>query len=160
MGWYTSVLCICALLFMGLCSWSVMLWLSCVFLFVPVFSVYPCFLVCSSHRVSSRVAWVPWGTSVACMCAYVGRWRLWATVDRLPGPVTAGVLFVSCGPLLAQTTLLWETSCCDSLIHTLTHARTHAQTQTTQAPVSCGPVPWCCPTSPQQGPPALHRRGK
>lgn len=38
-----------------------------------------------------------------------------ANADRPRGPVTAGVLSVSCGPLLTQTALLWEASCCDSL---------------------------------------------
>jgi len=80
--------------------------------------------------VSSRVSWVPWGTSVyVCMCVCVCVVRLPATVDRPPGPVTAGVLFVSRGPLLAQTALLWDASCCESPIHTDTCTHIHKHTQ-------------------------------
>lgn len=56
---------------------------------------------------------------------YVRAMSLWATVDRPRGPVTAGVLFVSCGPLLTQTALLWEASCCDSLWHMHAHIHAH-----------------------------------
>lgn len=96
----------------------------CVFLFVHVFSVYPCRLVCSVRVKQGPVGAL--GYVCVHMCVYVGRLR--ATVDRPLRPVTAGVLFVSCGPLLTQTALLWEASCCDSPIHTLTHARTHKRT--------------------------------
>ena len=38
---------------------------------------------------------------------------------------------------------------------TCTHIYAH-----TNHPSPCGPIPGCCPTSPQRRPPALHRRGK
>lgn len=112
------------------------------FFFLLVFSVYPCLLLCSSHRVSSRVVWVPWGTSVH-LSVYIwveGEYEV--AVDWLLGPVTAGVLFVSCGPLLTQTALLWEASCRDLPTYTLTQARTHTQTHIYIRCDLLWPFPW------------------
>lgn len=89
----------------------------CAFLFVHVVSTSS---VCSLGVKQGRVGAL--GYVCVCMGVYVG--RVWATVDRLLGHVTAGVLFVSCGPLLTPTALLWEASCCDSQ-YTLWHMHAH-----------------------------------
>lgn len=72
------------------------------------------------------------------------------------GPVTAGVLFVSCGPLLTQTALLWEASCCDSL---LTHARTHTHTKYTSLRPSW-PCPWALSNQATAGVTCPSQKGK
>lgn len=90
---------------------------------------------------SKRLNWSPYT-----VCVFEG--TLGPTVDCPGCHVTAGVLFVSCGPLLTKTALLWEASCGDSLWHMQTYAQTL---------VSCGLFLGCCLTKPQQGSPALHR---
>lgn len=90
------------------------------------------------------------------MLVYARATDLRANVDRPRGPVTAGVLSVSCGPLLTQTALLWEASCCDSLWHVGEHMRARPH----KSSVSSGPFLRCCPTRPQQGSPALQGRGR
>lgn len=144
------------ILITGLCSWGIALYSTCVFLFVPVFSVYPSLLVCSQGVKQGRVGAL--GYVWVRLCMYV---------------CVCGEAMSHCGPP-ARPCDSWgplrqlrPTAHSDSVImgglllcFTLTHARTHTCTQTTQALVSCGPFPGCCPTRPQQGPPALHRRGK
>lgn len=90
------------------------------------------------------------------MLVYARATDLRANVDRPRGPVTAGVLSVSCGPLLTQTALLWEASCCDSLWHVGEHMRARPH----KSSISSGPFLRCCPTRPQQGSRALQGRGR
>ena len=70
------------------------------------------------------------GYICGCISVNVGGKQIGATVDLLLSPVTARVLFVSCGPLLTQTALLWEGSCCNSPIYTCTHTHTHNRLNT------------------------------
>ncbi len=108
-GW-SNCLCECVCI----CSWGVTVCLLCT-------SVCFFLLVCSYSVKQGHVGAL--GYICTCTCVYVVRLR--AAVDRLLSPVTARVLFVSCGPLLTQTALLWEASCCDSLWHKHAHIHTH-----------------------------------
>lgn len=75
----------------------------------------------------------PFVSKMLCRSLYTVRVfveRLWDAEDCPGCHVTAGVLFVSCGPLLTKTALLWEASCCASLWHMQTVTHTHINTHT------------------------------
>lgn len=105
----------------------------------------------SVHRLSG--SWRgPWGTS-----AHIGLCACDESMSHC-GPPTRPC--DSWGPLRQ----LRPTAHSDSVImgglllwFTLTHACTHTRTQTL---ISCGLFRRCCPTGPQQGSPALQRRGR
>lgn len=171
MGWSIPVLCMWACVYIRapLHSYHGALLQGCnamalehcsVLISVPVFSVYPWLLVCSSHRVSSRVIRVPRGASVpVCVRMWVkgGYEPLWTACQALWQLGSSSSVAAHCSlrqPYYGRRPAVIPP------IHTVTHTCTHTRTKITQTLVSCGSVPGCCPTSPQQGPPALHRRGK
>lgn len=147
-------MCIFATLHCEHCFWRVTVKVlrTSVFLLVPVFWIYPCLLQCSQGVKQGHVEAFGCVCSSTCLCG---------EAMSHCGPPTKPC--DSWGPLRQMR----PTARSDSVIigglllwFTLTHARTHTRTQTTPTLVSCGPFLRCCPTRPQQGSSALHRRGK
>lgn len=149
MGWSIPIVwCVCTCVYLCTTSYHRLLGLNSmviehfyVFLSVPEFSVHPWLL-----HVSTECQAGSWGCFGVRPCMYV---------------CVRGEAVSHCGPP-ARLCDRWgplrqlrPTAHSDSVImgglllwFTLTHPRTHTSTQTTQATVSCGLFPGCCPTRP------------
>lgn len=126
----------------------------CGFLFVPVFSVYPCVFIgcqagsCEGLGVHLRMYVCICGEAVSHCGPPARPGDSWGPLRQLRPTARSDSVIMGC-------LLLWF-----PLTHARTHTRIHTRTQTTQFLVSRGLFPGCCPTRPQQGSTALHRRGK